>query len=72
MFAMSTSIRQRRTPLGLFADRPIPRLDGRIVEVLLGHHDARPTLSDAHALNRCGRDVRSPADGLVRAGPGER
>jgi hypothetical protein len=69
---MSTSIRQRRAPLGLFADRPIPWLDGRIVEVLPVHNDVRPTLRDAHALNRGGRGARSPADGLVGAGPDER
>jgi integrase len=31
---MSTTTRQRRTPLGLFPDRPIPRLDDRNVEAI--------------------------------------
>ena len=39
---MSTTIRQRRTPLGLFPDRPIPRLNDRTVEVLRVHHGQRP------------------------------
>jgi hypothetical protein len=69
---MSTSIRERRTLLGLAPDRPIPWPDGHIVEVLRVHNDVRPTLKHAHALNRGGRGVRSPADGLARDGPGER
>lgn len=40
---MSTATRQRRTPLGLFPDRPIPRLYDRIVEVLRVRHYSRRT-----------------------------
>jgi hypothetical protein len=40
---MSTATRQRRTPLGLFPDRPIPRLDDRIIEVFRVRHESRRT-----------------------------
>lgn len=40
---MSTPIRQRRPPLGLFPDKPAPRLYDRIVEVLRARHYSRRT-----------------------------
>jgi len=40
---MSTAAQQRRTPLGLFADKPAPRLYDRIVEVLRVRHYSRRT-----------------------------
>jgi len=36
----------------------------RTIQELLGHKDARTTMTHAHVLNRGGRDVRSPFDGL--------
>ena len=41
------------------------------VQELLGHNDDRTTMIDTHVLNRGGRGVRSPADGLARP-PNER
>lgn len=40
---MTTATEQRRTPLGLFPDRPVPRLYDRIIEVLGVRHYARRT-----------------------------
>ena len=40
---MTTSTEQHRTPLGLFADKPVPRLYDRIVEVLRVRHYSRRT-----------------------------
>lgn len=40
--------------------------DIRTVEELLGHKDVRTTMIYTHVLNRGGRAVRSPADGLAR------
>lgn len=41
--AMTTATQQRRSPLGLFPDKPVPRLYDRIVEVLRVRHYCRRT-----------------------------
>lgn len=40
---MTTATEQHRTPLGLFADKPVPRLYDRIIEVLRVRHYSRRT-----------------------------
>jgi integron integrase len=40
---MTTATRRQRTPLGLFADKPVPRLYDRIIEVLRVRHYSRGT-----------------------------
>lgn len=40
---MTTAIRRHRTPSGLFADKPLPRLYDRIIEVLRVRHYSRRT-----------------------------
>ncbi|MBX3419929.1 MAG: integron integrase [Pirellulaceae bacterium] len=40
---MTTATEQHRTPLGLYADKPVPRLYDRIVEVLRVRHYSRRT-----------------------------
>jgi hypothetical protein len=46
-------------------DRVDAGSDIRTVQELLGHKDVRTTMISTHVLNRGGRGVRSPADGLA-------
>ena len=41
--AMTTVARQRRSPLGLFPDKPVPGLYDRMIEFLRVHHYSRRT-----------------------------
>jgi site-specific recombinase XerD len=46
--------------------------DIRTVQELLGHRDVKTTMIDTHVLNRGGRGVQSPADGLLGREPAGR
>jgi hypothetical protein len=72
---MSTATHPRRSPLGLFPGKPVPRLYDRIVQVLRIRHYS-PRTEEAclhwiriytHVLSCGGRGVRSPADALAHA-----
>jgi len=47
---MTTTTRQRRSPWGLFPDKPAPRLYDRMVEVLRVRHDSRRTVDEVSRL----------------------
>ena len=50
---MTTATEQHRTPLGLFADKPVPRLYDRIVEVLrVRHYSLRTEEAYLHWIRR--------------------
>jgi integron integrase len=52
-WAMTTATEQRRTPLGLFPDQPVPRLYDRIIEVLrVRHYSQRTEEAYLHWIRR--------------------